>query len=62
MALLIAATVTLVLGPPGPPTGVGLAAVAATVVIFIVAWYAGRTGEHAEARPVAAFRACCWSP
>ncbi|WBB48775.1 UbiA family prenyltransferase [Verrucosispora sp. WMMA2044] len=57
VGLLIAATVTLVLGPPGPPTGVGLAAVAVTVVIFIVAWYAGRTGEHAGARPVAAFRA-----
>ncbi|GIJ07401.1 hypothetical protein Van01_06150 [Micromonospora andamanensis] len=57
VGLLIAATVTLVLGPPGPPTGVGLAAVVAAVVIFILAWHLGRADERAGARPVAAFRA-----
>nr|WP_239095855.1 UbiA family prenyltransferase [Micromonospora lutea] len=57
VGLLIAATVTLVLGPPGPPTGVGLAAVVAAVMIFILAWYLGRSGDRPGARPVAAFRA-----
>ncbi|PZG17608.1 hypothetical protein C1I95_15140 [Micromonospora craterilacus] len=51
--LLIAATVTLALGPPGPPSGVGLAAVAAAVIVPAVAWCTDRAG----ARPVAAFRA-----
>ncbi|PZW02412.1 4-hydroxybenzoate polyprenyltransferase [Micromonospora phaseoli] len=57
VGLLIAATGTLVLGPPGPPSGVGLAAIAAAVVIFLLAWYAGRTADRAAARPVVAFRA-----
>ncbi|WP_425412937.1 UbiA family prenyltransferase [Micromonospora nigra] len=51
--LLLAATATLVLGPPGPPSGVGLAAVAVAVVVPPLSWYAGR----AATRPVAAFRA-----
>ncbi|MFV2099542.1 UbiA family prenyltransferase [Micromonospora sp. LOL_024] len=57
VGLLIAATGTLVLGPPGPPSGVGLAAIAAAVVIFFLAWYAGRAANRAVARPVVAFRA-----
>ncbi|BCJ59874.1 hypothetical protein C1I93_07680 [Micromonospora endophytica] len=57
IGLLIAATVTLALGPPGPPSGVGLAAVVAAVVIPTLAWYAGRTAGHGAARPVAVFRA-----
>ncbi|MDG4794321.1 UbiA family prenyltransferase [Micromonospora sp. WMMD1082] len=57
VGLLTAATVTLVLGPPGPPSGTGLAAVAAAVVIFLLAWYAGRPTGRAGDRPVAAFRA-----
>ncbi|MGC5050329.1 UbiA family prenyltransferase [Micromonospora sp. DT48] len=57
VGLLIAATVTLVFGPPGPPTRVGLAAVVAAVVIFTLAWYLGRGGGRGGDRPVAAFRA-----
>ncbi|MEV6811445.1 UbiA family prenyltransferase [Micromonospora sp. NPDC051296] len=55
--LLIAATGTLVLGPPGPPSGVGLAAVAAAGLVPALAWSAGRAAGRAGARPVAAFRA-----
>jgi protoheme IX farnesyltransferase len=51
--LLLAATVTLVVGPPGPPSWAGLSAVAAAVLVPAVGGYAGR----AEGRSVAAFRA-----
>ncbi|MEV6693306.1 UbiA family prenyltransferase [Micromonospora sp. NPDC051196] len=57
VGLLVTATGTLVFGPPGPPSGAGLAAIAAAVLITISAWYAGRAAERAGARPVAAFRA-----
>ncbi|MFD6756588.1 UbiA family prenyltransferase [Micromonospora gifhornensis] len=57
VGLLVAATGTLVLGPPGPPSGVGLATVAAALMITASAWYAGRSAERAGVRPVAAFRA-----
>ncbi|WP_396888378.1 UbiA family prenyltransferase [Micromonospora craniellae] len=57
VGLLVAATVTLVLGPPGPPSGLGLAAVVAAVIILVLAWYAGRTADRPGARSVAAFRA-----
>ncbi|RIV31678.1 hypothetical protein D2L64_25300 [Micromonospora radicis] len=57
VGLLVAATGALVLGPPGPPSGVGLAAIAAAVVIPAGFWYASRTSPRAGARPVAAFRA-----
>ncbi|WP_240742030.1 UbiA family prenyltransferase [Micromonospora zingiberis] len=57
VGLLLTATGTLVLGPPGPPSGVGLAAVTAAVLIPALAWYAGRTADRAGARPVAVFRA-----
>ncbi|WP_433792463.1 UbiA family prenyltransferase [Actinoplanes sp. CA-252034] len=53
-ALLLGATATLVLGPPGPPSWSGLAAGAAAVVVLPLGWYAAR---RAEGRPVALFRA-----
>jgi protoheme IX farnesyltransferase len=52
--LLLGATLTLVLGPPGPPSWSGLAAGAAAVVVLPWGWYAAR---RAEGRPVALFRA-----
>lgn len=52
--LLLGATVTLVLGPPGPPSWPGLAAGAAAVVVLPAGWYAAR---RAAGRPVALFRA-----
>nr|WP_189328187.1 UbiA family prenyltransferase [Actinoplanes ianthinogenes] len=53
-ALLLGATVTLVLGPPGPPSWTGWLAGAAAVVLLPIGWYlAGRT----RGRPVALFRA-----
>ncbi|WP_243709752.1 UbiA family prenyltransferase [Micromonospora sp. 15K316] len=55
--LLLAATGTLVLGPPGPPSGVGLAAVFTAVVVPPLSWYGGRGAARSGRRPVAAFRA-----
>jgi heme o synthase len=55
--LLLAATVTLVVGPPGPPSWPGLSAVAAAVGVPAVGWYAGRAATGAGGRSVAAFRA-----
>ena len=55
--LLLAATVTLVVGPPGPPSWAGLSAVAAAVLVPAVGWYAGRAATPTGGRPVAAFRA-----
>ncbi|GAB3074828.1 hypothetical protein GCM10027186_33330 [Micromonospora schwarzwaldensis] len=55
--LLLAATVALVLGPPGPPSWTGLAAVAAAVAVPAIGWYAGRAATGTGGRPVAAFRA-----
>ncbi|HEV8569313.1 MAG TPA: UbiA family prenyltransferase [Actinoplanes sp.] len=52
--LLLAATLTLVFGPPGPPSWVGIAAAAAAVVVLPIGWYAAR---RARGRPVAMFRA-----
>jgi 4-hydroxybenzoate polyprenyltransferase len=53
-ALLLAATLTLVFGPAGPPSWSGIAAVAAAVVVLPLGWYAAR---RAAGRPVAMFRA-----
>ncbi|MFI1996527.1 UbiA family prenyltransferase [Actinoplanes sp. NPDC020271] len=53
-ALLLAATATLVLGPPGAPSWSGWAAGAAAVVVLPIGWYAAR---RAHGRPVALFRA-----
>jgi len=59
-ALLLAATVTLVAGPPGPPSWTGLAAVGAAAVVPLLAWRASRprvrAGGVRPARPVAVFR------
>lgn len=55
--LLLAATVVLVFGPPGPASWVGLLAVAAAAVVLPVGWYAGRAAVARGARPVAGFRA-----
>lgn len=55
--LLLAATVTLVFGPPGRPRWYGIAAVAAAVVVLPAGWYAGRLASSRGARPVAVFRA-----
>ncbi|QLQ38274.2 UbiA family prenyltransferase [Micromonospora robiginosa] len=55
--LLLAATVALVFGPPGPPSWTGLSAVAAAVAVPALGWYAGRATARAGGRPVAAFRA-----
>jgi 4-hydroxybenzoate polyprenyltransferase len=53
-ALLLAATLTLVFGPAGPPSWAGVAAAAAAVVVLPLGWYAAR---RARGRPVAMFRA-----
>ncbi|WP_074315070.1 UbiA family prenyltransferase [Micromonospora cremea] len=55
--LLLAATAALVLGPPGPPSAIGLTAVGAAAVVPAVSWHAGRSAVRAGRRPVAAFRA-----
>jgi heme o synthase len=55
--LLFAATVVLVLGPPGPPTWVGVAAGAAAAVVLPIGWYGGRVAAARGDRPVAVFRA-----
>jgi 4-hydroxybenzoate polyprenyltransferase len=55
--LLVGATLTLVFGPPGPPSWAGLAAIAAAAVVLPVGWYAGRRATRAGARPVVVFRA-----
>jgi protoheme IX farnesyltransferase len=54
--LLLAATLTLVFGPAGPPSWAGLAAAAAAVVVLPAGWYAGRAALARGARPVAMFR------
>jgi len=52
--LLLAATATLAFGPPGRPSWVGVAALAATVVVLPVGVYAGmrRPGSRAPFRAV----------
>jgi heme o synthase len=52
--LLLAATLTLVFGPDGPPSWAGIAAAAAAAVVLPLGWYAAR---RARGRPVAMFRA-----
>lgn len=55
--LLFAATVVLVLGPPGPPSWGGVAAAATAAVVLPVGWYVGRAAATRGGRPVAVFRA-----
>jgi 4-hydroxybenzoate polyprenyltransferase len=52
--LLLAATLTLVLGPAGPPSWAGWSAAAAAVVVLPLGWYAA---GRARGRRVALFRA-----
>jgi 4-hydroxybenzoate polyprenyltransferase len=52
--LLLGATLTLVFGPPGPPSWAGWAAGLAAVVVLPLGWYAAR---RAQGRGVAMFRA-----
>jgi len=52
--LLLAATLALVFGPPGPPSWAGLVAAGAAVVVLPIGWYAAR---RMRGRPVAMFRA-----
>jgi 4-hydroxybenzoate polyprenyltransferase len=52
--LLLAATLTLVFGPPGPASWAGIAAAAAAVVVLPLGWYAA---QRSHGRPVAMFRA-----
>ena len=54
--LLFAATLTLVLGPAGPPTWPGVAAAAAAVVVLPTGWYAGKKALKRGTRQVAMFR------
>jgi protoheme IX farnesyltransferase len=53
-ALLLAATATLVFGPPGGPSWAGWAAAAVALVVLPAGWYAAR---RARGRRVAMFRA-----
>jgi len=55
--LLFAATLVLVFGPPGAPSGLGLIALAATVVILTAGWYATRAARRRGERTTAVFRA-----
>lgn len=55
--LLFAATVTLVFGPPGPPSWTGLAAVAGALVVLPLGWYASHAAAVRGIRSVAIFRA-----
>ena len=53
-ALLLGATLTLVLGPAGPPSWADWAAAGTAAVVLALGWYAGRT---ANGRRTAMFRA-----
>ncbi|MEV6600542.1 UbiA family prenyltransferase [Actinoplanes sp. NPDC051346] len=55
--LLLAATLTLVFGPPGPPSWPGIVAAAAAVVVLPLGWYAGKQALRRGTRQVAMFRA-----
>lgn len=57
IGLLLAATATLVFGPPGPPSPVGLATAGAAVLIPPLLWYGERVTNRATTRSTAAFRA-----
>jgi 4-hydroxybenzoate polyprenyltransferase len=54
--LLLAATLTLVFGPAGPPSWPGIAAAAAAVVVLPLGWYAGQRALRRGTRQVAMFR------
>ena len=52
--MLLAATLTLVFGPSGPPSWTGIAAALVAAVVLPLGWHAAR---RATGRPVAMFRA-----
>ena len=54
--LLLAATLTLVFGPAGPPSWPGIAAAAAAAVVLPLGWYAGQRALRHGTRQVAMFR------
>lgn len=56
-ALLLGATATLTLGPPGPPTRPSLAALALALAVLLIGYYLSRAAVARGDRPVAAFRA-----
>jgi 4-hydroxybenzoate polyprenyltransferase len=55
--LLLAATVTLVFGPPGPPSWAGIGAIVAAVVVLPVGWYVARGAAARGGRSVGVFQA-----
>lgn len=57
VTLLVAATLVLVFGPPGAPSGFGLAALAATAVTLTAGGYAAHAAQRRGNRSVAVFRA-----
>ncbi|GIF48983.1 membrane protein [Asanoa ferruginea] len=54
--LLLAATVALVVGPAGPPSWAGIAAVLVAAVVLPIGWYVGRAAAARGGRPVAMFQ------
>ncbi|MFI5840368.1 UbiA family prenyltransferase [Catenuloplanes sp. NPDC051500] len=54
--LLLGATVTLAFGPPGPPSWVGIAALAAAALTLPAGWLAARAATARGQRSHAAFR------
>jgi protoheme IX farnesyltransferase len=55
--LLLAATGVLVVGPPGPPSPIGLAAAGTAALVLPLGWYGAHVATRRGARPVAIFRA-----
>jgi heme o synthase len=55
--LLLGATATLTLGPPGPPSRPSLAALALALAVLATGYYLSRAEVARGDRPVAAFRA-----
>ncbi|MFI7542964.1 UbiA family prenyltransferase [Actinoplanes sp. NPDC049599] len=54
--LLLAATLTLVFGPPGPPSWPGIAAAVAAAVVLPLGWYGAKRASRRGTRQVAMFR------
>jgi 4-hydroxybenzoate polyprenyltransferase len=55
--LLLAATATLVLGPPEAPSWAGVAALVVAVPVLVSGWYASRRAAARGMRSIAVFRA-----
>lgn len=55
--LLLGATATLTVGPPGPPSPTSLAALVLALVVLLAGYYRSRLAVARGGRPVAAFRA-----